>query len=626
MKRFLLFLATSALVLSIVGCSKDSTPEVPTPPETPTVTSTQLLLKGEIAALKQGSRVNANGFENEDAVRVYVSENENFDLYSQVSAMYNDGDIVLPKGREIYWENADTRLHVRATYPTNISDKSFVGCEDQSVSENFYNSDLLYATASNLAPQTTPVQLTFQHLMSRINVSFIADEGITQDELDVATKQLGIEDVLLGGQVDFVTGTVTNGSFNHMTVKPLAVGASAYSAIVWPQSGNITFRLDIDGDVYTYSTDVDFQSGYQYNYKLKISVDNSQQMALQAVDIEEWKDGATVEDGMNEKELSDDIITGLDPIFRAYLLGEVHYEAKEGAISIPDPGIGSFSRFRSWYYDKTDNKIDADGDGEISKAEAANVLCLEIPKGVAHFVGLEYFPNLEGLEVESTVFQGSSIDLSKYTKLRAVSLDLPISSLDITKNKDLEYVFLLHAQLQSIDLTNNTKLVSFSCNSSSLETLDLSKNTALTRLECRQTPLANLDVSKNTALTYLCCTYNKLTALDVSKNTALTYLRCNLNELTALDVSNNTSLNRLYCEFNQLTNLDLSKNTVLRHLACMANKLTTLDVSKNTTLEEIQCNPMDDENGNNLLTTIYMANGQTLEYLAKPDATVIEYK
>ena len=35
---------------------------------------------------------------------------------------------------------------------------------------------------------------------------------------------------------------------------------------------------------------------------------------------------------------------------------------------------------------------------------------------------------------------------------------------------------------------------------------------------------------------------------------------------------------------------------------------------------------MNDENGNNLLTTIYMANGQTIGNLAKPDATVIEYK
>ena len=141
MKRFLLFLATSALVLSIVGCSKDSTPEVPTPPETPTVTSTQLLLKGEIAALKQGSRVNAIGFESDDKVGVYVS------TIGQLSASgntldnepfaYSSGNLTAPAGKEVYWGTPDVRLSVYAYYPydESISDNSaypFAVAADQS--------------------------------------------------------------------------------------------------------------------------------------------------------------------------------------------------------------------------------------------------------------------------------------------------------------------------------------------------------------------------------------------------------------------------------------------------------------------------------------------------------------
>lgn len=51
-----------------------------------------------------------------------------------------------------------------------------------------------------------------------------------------------------------------------------------------------------------------------------------------------------------------------------------------------------------------------------------------------------------------------------------------------------------------------------------------------------------------------------------------------------------------------------------------------MDVSNNTALTELECNPMNDTNGNNLLETIYIANGQIINNLDKPDATNIEEK
>ena len=49
--------------------------------------------------------------------------------------------------------------------------------------------------------------------------------------------------------------------------------------------------------------------------------------------------------------------------------------------------------------------------------------------------------------------------------------------------------------------------------------------------------MTSLDVSNNTALTYLYCHYNQLTSLDVSYCPALTDLLCYSNQLTSLDVS-----------------------------------------------------------------------------------------
>ena len=60
--------------------------------------------------------------------------------------------------------------------------------------------------------------------------------------------------------------------------------------------------------------------------------------------------------------------------------------------------------------------------------------------------------------------------------------------------------------------------------------------------ECKDSQLTSLDVTKNTALTYLYCNYNQLTSLDVTKNTALTKLDCDDNQLSSLDVTKNTKL------------------------------------------------------------------------------------
>ena len=100
----------------------------------------------------------------------------------------------------------------------------------------------------------------------------------------------------------------------------------------------------------------------------------------------------------------------------------------------------------------------------------------------------------------------------------------------------------------------------------------------------------------------------------------------NKAQLTSIDVSQNAKLKRLQVDNNKLTELNISNNVKLNTLYCQYNQLTSLDVSNNTALTELECNPMNDTNGNNLLETIYIANGQVINKLDKPDATNIEEK
>lgn len=108
-----------------------------------------------------------------------------------------------------------------------------------------------------------------------------------------------------------------------------------------------------------------------------------------------------------------------------------------------------------------------------------------------------------------------------------------------------------------------TALKKLYCYNNQLSSLDLSKNTELTYLDCDNNQLTSLDLSKNTALTYLSCDTNRLTSLNLSKNTALITLYCGGNQLTSLDVSNSKELTLLRCNGNQLTSVIIYKYNIM---------------------------------------------------------------
>ena len=65
--------------------------------------------------------------------------------------------------------------------------------------------------------------------------------------------------------------------------------------------------------------------------------------------------------------------------------------------------------------------------------------------------------------------------------------------------------------------------------------------------------ITSIDVSRNTQLKFLYCCNNKLSSLDLSKNTELFVLNCNDNKLSRLDVSKNTQLRGLFCYGNNFS-------------------------------------------------------------------------
>ena len=194
MKRFTNLLAALALIVSMQGCSGDpaTEPELPANPNSPSQASVQLRLKGDIAAIKPASRVGASGFEASDKVGVYISSTGSLstsgNMLNNEPFTYSSGNLTAPEGKDVYWGSPETKLSVWAYYPyaasvSNNAAYPFAVQADQSEPKDFYDSDFITAQATNLAPQSDAVNLTFNHSLSKIAVTLEAGSGITAEDL-----------------------------------------------------------------------------------------------------------------------------------------------------------------------------------------------------------------------------------------------------------------------------------------------------------------------------------------------------------------------------------------------------------------------------------------------------------
>ena len=341
-------------------------------------------------------------------------------------------------------------------------------------------------------------------------------------------------------------------------------------------------------------------------------------------------------------------------------------------IATQKPDDSPIIQFKDVYFLEAlleNNKIDRNGDEQISEMEARLVTNLELTHRVQNLIRnideLSYFTSLETLKIRHACEESLSLIMPNYAKLKEVEIALQkFDNINLSNCKYLEKIsgfqatkiinlsgcvalkevgltapdidvsgcsmlevlgvstnFLnvtgctalkelsISGSLNTVDLSSLIALEKFDYSGyGGLTSLDLSNNTALKELYCSSNQLTSLDLSNNTALTELYCNSNQLTSLDLSNNTALTELSCYFNQLTSLDVSHCTMLTYLNCTSNQLTSLDVSHCTMLTYLNCASNQLTSLDLSNNTALTELNC-------GSNQLTSLDLSNNKALEWL-----------
>ena len=561
MKKSLRNILIAASLVALAACSSD--------PDELKDYAGQVRLKGNINTLTQVSKVNENGFENNDKVGVFIAADGNMkgcdNYFDNIAFSYNsqNGTLTPSDGKIVCWPETDSKLGVFAYYPYNTNVASaleypFAVATDQSSPANYFASDFLWAGVKNIEPQTGTIDLQFNHRLSKINITLLAGNGFETAQMVTAKKEFTIIGAATEGTIDLATGTATSG-YVVKDITPLYNNELGYSAIIYPQTINIVFKITIDGETYAYSTDATFVAGYQYNFVLTINKGGELTESMNGV--VEWKDNE------NGSAVMSNFIT-LSPQFKEYLLKEKLY--------MYDTEQDSF------YTDGT--MIDSDNDGNISVAEAEKVEYINFigdKENKEMIKGLEFFCNLKYLGFRYVA--NTSMEISKFPKLYKLSCrDNQFTSLDVTKNPNLIVLVCIYNRLTTLDLSNNPNLKTLSCHN------------------------------------------NLITDLDVSKNEKLVYLSCSSNKLNSLIL--NTKVQKLYCYENYLRTLDLTKSTELESLGCNDNRLTTLDVSKCTKMSYLRCLPMNDVAGHNMLSVIYMSKDQAIRYFYKPDATEVERK
>jgi Leucine-rich repeat (LRR) protein len=96
-------------------------------------------------------------------------------------------------------------------------------------------------------------------------------------------------------------------------------------------------------------------------------------------------------------------------------------------------------------------------------------------------------------------------------------------------------------------------LTSLTCGNNAITTLDVSKNQNLDKLYCSVNKISNLDLTNNTVIRVLSCSFNLLTTLNVSANKSLKELECSNNNLSYLNIQNGNNANMQNMNFGNFT-------------------------------------------------------------------------
>lgn len=306
MKKYL-FLAATALMLT--ACSSEE--EVGSNPVEIRLTSG---LTVQQAGLRATTNIQNTQFDSGEKIDVYISEGLDEGEYTTTTyespLAYTTGDngvMTPPEGKQPYFPASGNKVNITAVYPSatvgayETNDEgnvvSFTIETDQSTDANYKKSDIMIAQKSGVARTHDAVELTFQHMLSKVTVKLKSGDGTP--DLDGAIVELqSVKPIYSYNEADDVMEA--DGTPTAIKVMETTTDKLEGSAIIVPQElatsfikvtladgGTLTSNGLKDKDGNPITGNIKFEGGKVYTYEITVNLTGINITSS----ISDWTDG-----------------------------------------------------------------------------------------------------------------------------------------------------------------------------------------------------------------------------------------------------------------------------------------------------------------------------------------------
>ena len=295
-KHIIITLAAVVGILALAGCNNDSGIGMDVDAGSITIQATI----GQMTKVVYNG--NASSFTEDDTILLYGWTGNKASVPAErvVDSVTNwfDGTVWIPD-KQMRWKNATDAHYFLGIYPVPDSMTSFTAATYKLIVSDYRASDLLVAAnLGGIKATDGPVNLTFNHLMAKLNVNLkFASEWDSVPVVDKVTATVKTK-----ATVNYLTGTMTANGVEEALAMPQSVTTAAgydytYSCLEIPQTDAkyITITVGARKFVYEASKNIPLNSGKLTTIDLKVGKDT---IFLNTISVSEWETAADLTGGV----------------------------------------------------------------------------------------------------------------------------------------------------------------------------------------------------------------------------------------------------------------------------------------------------------------------------------------
>ena len=187
---------------------------------------------------------------------------------------------------QMLWKDGTTAHHFIGICPARaISDTEYALAED---------GDLMVAITKDVAPSSSPVSLTFDHLMAKLRVNLTFRNQWTETPAVTSVTAYA----MTAATIDYLAKAVKATGNNAANVMTAVTANTQYEALMVPQECK-KVSIVIGDKTYTYNGSITLASGKVATLNLNVG---RSEITLEGITVNPWTEGATVNGGEAEEE------------------------------------------------------------------------------------------------------------------------------------------------------------------------------------------------------------------------------------------------------------------------------------------------------------------------------------